>query len=286
MTRLRLPHECLSQFPLRHCTKTPKFPSEKSLYFLGIPAFNPTLPLRTKTEVLERRLWYLLLCIDVPLCAGTYVPNMCSLDYASMTHRVALYLRVSTKDQNTDNQRLELERWAAAKGYSVAGVYEDHGISGSKGRDRRPALDRMLKDATRRKFDVLAAWSVDRLGRSMQHLVGLLGELHASGCDLYLAQQALDTTTPAGRALFQMSGVFAEYERAMIVERVNAGLARARSQGKVLGRPVLRRHDRTDVEEALRNKMSIRATMRQTGASLGTVSRVRSQLVATGELAA
>lgn len=211
--------------------------------------------------------------------------HTCSLDYASITHCVALYLRVSTKDQNTANQRLELERWAAAKGYNVAGIYEDHGISGSKGRDRRPAPDRMLKDATRRKFDVLAAWSVDRLGRSMQHLVGLLGELHASGCDLYLAQQALDTTTPAGRALFQMSGVFAEYERAMIVERANAGLARARSQGKVLGRPLLRRHDRKDVEDALRNKI-IRAAMRATGASLGTVSRVRSQLVTTSELAA
>lgn len=209
-----------------------------------------------------------------------------SLDDAFMIRRVALYLRVSTKDQNTGNQRLELERWATAKGYSIASVYEDHGISGSKGRDRRPAFDRMLKDATRRKFDVLAAWSVDRLGRSMQHLVGMLSELHACGCDLYLAQQALDTTTPSGRALFQMSGVFAEYERAMIVERVNAGLARARSQGKVLGRPVLREHDRAGVLESLRNKLSIRATMAMTGASLGTVSRARAQLVLAGELTA
>jgi DNA invertase Pin-like site-specific DNA recombinase len=109
------------------------------------------------------------------------------------------------------------------------------GISGAKGRDHRPGLDRLLKGVARREFDMVAAWSVDRLRRSLQHLVGLLGELHAKDVDLYLHQQGLDTSTPSGRAMFQMLGVFAEFERALIQERVRAGLARARAQGQAAG---------------------------------------------------
>src|SRR6195256_6790013 len=106
-----------------------------------------------------------------------------------------------------------------------------------KGRDKRPAFDALCRDATQRKFDVVMAWSVDRLGRSLQDLVGFLSELHALRIDLYLHQQGLDTRTPAGMAMFQMMGVFAEFERAMIQERVRAGLARAKDEGKKLGRP-------------------------------------------------
>jgi DNA invertase Pin-like site-specific DNA recombinase len=113
---------------------------------------------------------------------------------------------------------------------------KDAGISGAKGRDKRPGFDRLLKDATSRKVNMVAAWSVDRLGRSLQDLVGFLTELRALGCHLYLHQQALDTSTPAGRAMFQMCGVFAEFERGIIRERVNAGLARARANGVKLGR--------------------------------------------------
>jgi len=153
--------------------------------------------------------------------------------------RVAIYLRVSTKEQTTDNQRLELEHVSQARGWTVAKVYEDAGISGAKGRDKRPAFDAMLKDATRGQFDMIAAWSVDRLGRSMSHLVSFLDDLQATGCGLYLHQQALDTSTPSGRAMFQMVGVFAEFERAMFAERVQAGLTRAREQGKRLGRPMI-----------------------------------------------
>jgi len=109
-------------------------------------------------------------------------------------------------------------------------------ISGAKGRDKRPGFDRLLKDATARKIDVVAAWSVDRLGRSLQHLVGFLTELQALDCHLYMHQQALDTSAPSGKAMFQMCGVFAEFERAMIVERENAGLKRAKAQGVKLGR--------------------------------------------------
>ena len=150
--------------------------------------------------------------------------------------RVGIYIRVSTDGQTTANQRRELEAVAARSGWEIVGVYEDAGISGAKGRDHRPGFDRLLKDATARKIDMVAAWSVDRLGRSLQHLVGFLNELQALGCDLYLHQQALDTSTPSGRAMFQMCGVFAEFERAMIVGRVNAGLKRAKAQGVRLGR--------------------------------------------------
>jgi DNA invertase Pin-like site-specific DNA recombinase len=153
-----------------------------------------------------------------------------------MRRRVGIYLRVSTDGQTTENQRRELEAVATRSGWEVVGLYEDAGISGSNGRDKRPGLDRLLRDATARKINLVAAWSVDRLGRSLQHLVGFLNELQALNCHLYLHQQAIDTTTPSGRAMYQMCGVFAEFERSMIVERVNAGLARAKANGVKLGR--------------------------------------------------
>jgi DNA invertase Pin-like site-specific DNA recombinase len=153
-----------------------------------------------------------------------------------MKKRVGIYLRVSTDGQTTQNQRRELEAVAARSGWDVVAIYEDAGISGSNGRDKRPGFDRLLNDATARKINMVAAWSVDRLGRSLQHLVGFLNELQALNCNLYLHQQAIDTTTPSGRAMFQMCGVFAEFERSMIVERVNAGLARTKANGVKLGR--------------------------------------------------
>src|SRR5215831_7120774 len=127
-----------------------------------------------------------------------------------MVKRVALYLRVSTKNgQTVDNQRQALtEAIGRRKGWVIVDEFADKGVSGAKGRDKRPEFDRLLKDVVRGKIDVVAAWSVDRLGRSLQDLVGFLGELNAAGCDLYLEKQAVDTTTPAGRALFQMLGVF------------------------------------------------------------------------------
>src|SRR5215469_4343497 len=133
--------------------------------------------------------------------------------------RVAIYLRVSTDGQTVENQRRDLVATAERHGWEIAEEFADAGISGAKGRDKRPAFDRMLKAATRREFDMVAAWSVDRLGRSLQDLVGFLGEIHGAGVDLYLHQQALDTGTPAGKAMFQMLGVFAEFERSVIVAR-------------------------------------------------------------------
>jgi DNA invertase Pin-like site-specific DNA recombinase len=150
--------------------------------------------------------------------------------------RAVLYLRVSTLDQTTANQERELRQAAERAGWQVIKVYKDHGISGAKGREKRPAFDALHRAATRREFDVVMAWNVDRLGRSLQDLVAFLSELHALKVDLFLHQQGLDTTTPAGKAMFQMLGVFAEFERSIIQERVRAGLARAarakRSEGR------------------------------------------------------
>jgi DNA invertase Pin-like site-specific DNA recombinase len=150
--------------------------------------------------------------------------------------RVAIYLRVSTSKQDTNNQRRELLAVAARSGWDVIRVYEDAGISGAKGRDKRPGLDAMLKAVNAREFDMVAAWSVDRVGRSLTDLLGILRSLHDKGTDLFLHQQGLDTSTVAGKAMFQMLGVFAEFERGIIRERINAGLARAKENGTKLGR--------------------------------------------------
>jgi DNA invertase Pin-like site-specific DNA recombinase len=190
------------------------------------------------------------------------------------TKRVALYARVSTDQQTSKNQLRELRAVAERMGWVVVEEYVDHGLSGAKDRDQRPAFDRMLTAAVRREFDVLAAWSVDRLGRSLQHLVRFLDEIHSKRVDLYLHQQGIDTTTPAGKALFQMCGVFAEFERSMIQERVKAGLARARAQGKVLGRP--RVHEKIEATvRALRAKgRGIHAIAKEAGLGVGTVQRI------------
>jgi DNA invertase Pin-like site-specific DNA recombinase len=135
----------------------------------------------------------------------------------------------------------------------------------------------MLKAAVRRKFDMIAAWSVDRLGRSLQDLVAFLGELKAAGVDLFLHQQALDTSTPSGRALFQMLGVFAEFEAAMIRERTRAGLVRARAQGKRLGRPPVTRGVFAAVQRSLAGGLSIRKTAKLHRVGISTVQRIKTQ---------
>jgi DNA invertase Pin-like site-specific DNA recombinase len=124
----------------------------------------------------------------------------------------------------------ELRKVARRHGWKVTAEFIDHGVSGAKGRDQRPELDRLLKAANRRECDLIMAWSVNRLGQSLQQLVGFLDEIHAKGVDLYLHQQNIDTSTPSGKAMFQMAGVFAEFERSMIQERVRPGLERARAR--------------------------------------------------------
>lgn len=192
--------------------------------------------------------------------------------------RVALYLRVSTGEQTTENQKRDLMDAAARLGWDVVQVYEDAGISGAKGRDQRPAFDRMLKAANRRDFDLVAAWAVDRLGRSLQGLVEFLGELHALGVDLYLHQQGLNTTTPTGRAMFGMLGVFAEFERSMIQERVRAGLARARAEGKQLGRPKIPAPVEQQIRDRLSSGESLRSVAREMHVGVSVVQRVRAAM--------
>ena len=187
--------------------------------------------------------------------------------------RAALYLRVSTKEQTTENQRRELERVAGAKGWQISAVYEDEGISGAKGRDRRPAYDRMLKDAVRARFDVLMSWDVSRLGRSLTHFVQALDDLHSNSVDLYLHQQAIDTTTPSGKAMFQMTGVFAEFERSMIRERVMSGLARAVEEGQKLGRPPLSVDVNALIKDRLQGK-SVREIAKKHGISVGKAHQI------------
>ncbi len=148
--------------------------------------------------------------------------------------RAALYVRVSTLDQTPDNQLLELRRYVAARGWTAV-EYVDHGISGSK--DRRAALDQMVTDAKRRKFDVVVCWRLDRLGRNLKHLITLLDEMQALGVAFVSLAEGIDATTPAGKLQMHILGAIAEFERGRIVERVMSGLARARAQGVVLGRP-------------------------------------------------
>jgi len=188
--------------------------------------------------------------------------------------RVAIYLRVSTDGQQTEHQRRQLDEVAQQRGWNVVEVYEDAGISGAKGRDKRRALDAMLKDAVRGRFDIAAVWSVDRLGRSLQDLLGFLGELQSVGCGLYLHQQAVDTTTPSGRALFSMMGVFAEFERAMIKERVLAGLATARAKGRTLGRPRVGAKTEERIADLLRQGMGQLKIAKVIGCGVSTVQRV------------
>jgi DNA invertase Pin-like site-specific DNA recombinase len=188
--------------------------------------------------------------------------------------RAVLYLRVSTIDQTTANQERELRQVAERAGWQVVKVYKDHGISGAKGRFSRPAFDALHKAAARREFDIVMAWSVDRLGRSLQDLVGFLSELHAASVDLFLHQQGLDTTTPAGKALFQMMGVFAEFERSMIQERVRAGLKRAKAEGKQLGRPRIAPELETRIRAALKAGESVRRVAATFKVNPSTVQRV------------
>ena len=189
--------------------------------------------------------------------------------------RAAIYARVSTKNgQTPQNQILRLREVADKAGWEIVEEFVDRGISGAKGRDKRPAFDRLCKAATRREIDVVMAWSVDRLSRSLQDLVAFLSELQASGVDLYLDRQGVDTTTPGGKALFQMMGVFAEFERAMIQERVHAGLARARKEGKTLGRPKVAKKVEKAIRAARAEGKGINRIASDLGVGSSTVRRI------------
>lgn len=192
-----------------------------------------------------------------------------------------IYARVSTDGQSVNAQLAELREVAERRGWTVIKEFTDAGISGAKGRDQRPALDAMLKAATRGEFDTVAAWSVDRLGRSLQHLVAGLGDLQGAGVGLYLHKQGLDTSTPSGRAMFGMLSVFAEFERELIVERVRAGVKNAKANGTKTGKPFGRPRVATDIEckvlELRAKAWGVNRIARELGIGSGTVRRISSE---------
>jgi DNA invertase Pin-like site-specific DNA recombinase len=187
--------------------------------------------------------------------------------------KTALYLRVSTRDQNLENQRLELTSVALSRGWQIVETYTDT-ISGSTRRDKRPGMREMLDDAKRGKFKLVAAWSIDRLGRSVQDLLQFLEELQAVGVELYTHKQAFDTTTPAGRMMFSMLGVIAEFERGILIERTYAGLARAKANGKRIGRPPLSPERRAEVLQLAGEGLSRNHIAKRTKLAWSCVDRV------------
>lgn len=195
-----------------------------------------------------------------------------------MTKRAAIYVRVSTDKQTVENQLRELRQIAERRGWEVVEEYHDAGISGAKGRKDRPGLDRMLKDAQRRRFDVVMAWAIDRLGRSLIDLLRTIQTLEACGVDLYLDQQAIDTTTPVGKLMFQVTGAFAEFERSMIRQRIHAGLKRAVEAGKRLGRPRIDPALEKRIQNQLRAGKGILSIAKDIGVGSGTVQRIAREI--------
>jgi DNA invertase Pin-like site-specific DNA recombinase len=197
-----------------------------------------------------------------------------------MHKRAAIYVRVSTDRQTVENQLRELRQIAERRGWEVVKEYDDAGISGSKGRNDRPGLDELLEDAQRRRFDVVMAWAIDRLGRSLVDLLGTIQQLEACGVDLYLDQQAIDTTTPTGRLMFQITGAFAEFERSMIRQRIRAGLRRAVDAGKQLGRPKIAAAMEKRIQGQLRDGKGMLAIAKALGCGTSTVQRVAREMQA------
>jgi len=192
--------------------------------------------------------------------------------------RIAVYARVSTDKQTCDNQLLELRATAERCGYTMVGEYVDAGISGAKGRADRPALDEMMKDAQRGKFEMIFCWSIDRLGRSLQNLVELMNDLRTLKIDLIFLQQGLDTSTSSGRMMFSVFGALAEFERNLISERVIAGQKRARARGVKFGRPSkFNQSVATAVLELRERGMGIRDISKNLRIGCGTIYRALGQ---------
>jgi DNA invertase Pin-like site-specific DNA recombinase len=189
--------------------------------------------------------------------------------------KVCLYCRVSTSHQTSENQLRELRAVAERMGYEIVSEFIDNGISGAKSRKDRPALDEMMKLATQRKFEIVMCWSIDRLGRSLQHLVEILNELQAMKIDLFFMQQGMDTTTPSGRMIFSVFGAIGEFERNLIRERVVAGKKRAKESGTHIGRPTKMNDGmRSAIKTMHENGMSIRQIAKSCKVGIGTVYSV------------
>ena len=176
---------------------------------------------------------------------------------------VAIYCRISTHQQTVENQLLDLQKVATRNNWEVVGVYTDKGISGKHCRDKRPQFDELMKDATRRKFDLIMSWDVSRLGRSLKHLVEFMEDIQSKNIDLYLHANGLDSSTPSGRAMFGMLSVFSSFERELISERVKSGLERAKANGKKLGRP-------SNMNDGLRSSIRL---LRERGLGIKKIAR-------------
>jgi DNA invertase Pin-like site-specific DNA recombinase len=197
--------------------------------------------------------------------------------------RAALYLRVSTDKQTVENQRQALEGVARHRGWQIVAAYSDKGVSGMKGRRDRPEFDRMLTDAGRGRFDVVMAFALDRIGRSLTDLLATIKHLDACRVDLFIDKQTIDTTTPQGKLLFAVTGAFAEFERDMIVQRVHAGLNRARAKGVQLGRPRIDERTEAAIRRAIaKGTMGKHKIAAEFGVGSGTVARIKAEMGAGG----
>lgn len=193
--------------------------------------------------------------------------------------KVVIYLRVSTDKQETENQLIPLKEYANKMNYEIVNVYKDEGISGSKGRDQRPQLDEMLKAANKNQFSKILCYDISRLGRSLKDLVNILNDLNVMKIDMYFFTQGIDTSTSQGKTMFQLMGVFAEYERQIIIARVNSGLLRAKEQGKKLGRPTSINQSLISAVKMLREKgIGIRKIATELQIGIGTTMKILNQL--------
>lgn len=200
--------------------------------------------------------------------------------------RVAFYVRVSTSGQTVENQLADLQMTAERLKWDVVSIYRDDGISGAKGREKRPGYDAMLKAITRGEIQMVAAWSVDRIGRSLHDLVNFMQELRDRGVDLYLHKQSLDTSTSTGRAMFGMLSIFSEMERSILSERVRTSLNRLKSEGRKLGRPPTNPAKVERAKELLVAGTGIRETARTCKISTGLVQQIKRKMAVEGAMAA
>ena len=191
-----------------------------------------------------------------------------------MTKKVVIYARVSTLDQTVDNQLIELRDHCSKMGWEIVKEYADEGLSGTLSRDKRPALNSLIKDAYRKRFDSVVCWDISRIGRSMKELILFLSDMKDRGVGICSVRQGFDTSTSMGEIMFQFVGILSSWEREMIRERTLAGLERAKREGKTLGRRKVTNDNMTAKILELRNdKKSIRAIASEVGVSIGTVSK-------------
>ena len=189
--------------------------------------------------------------------------------------RISIYARTSHASSNPQNQLNELREVANRNGWSIVNEYVDSGISGAKGRDKRPQFDAMLKSAMKKDIDLVMFWAVDRASRNLSNLVQMMDDLDAKNVGMYFHQQSIDTTTPSGRAMIQMAGIFASFERSMLKERILASHARARAEGKTIGRPSQINDGLISSVNFMREKgIGIKKIAKELGIGVGTVYKV------------